>query len=127
MKKLTELKENKDYVVKLEKLKEGEKISVVSDAMFEVMINNEERLKYASYLIFKLFQWNNPKQLHLRKTEIDKEYLQEKGKRVDFVAEVGEELINIEMNNNASEVTFLRNFKYMSGIYQGKVRRGKKY
>ena len=44
-------KVTRKYAVKLGKLKEGEKLSIVSDAMFKSMFQTEGKEKYACYLI----------------------------------------------------------------------------
>ena len=38
------------YRINLDKLKEGEKISIFSDAMFKTMFQNESRLSYSALL-----------------------------------------------------------------------------
>ena len=40
----------KKYAVKLDKLKEGEKLSIVSDTMFKTMFQNENRYHIQLYL-----------------------------------------------------------------------------
>lgn len=127
---LNELKENKEYVLELKKLKEGEKISLISDIMFEVMMNNENRIEYSSYLISKILKLDYEevrKNIKLKKSQLEKREVKEKGRRVDYVANIGKKVINIEMNNNSSVTTMIRNIKYVTELYQGGVRRSEEY
>lgn len=126
MKSIYELKQNNEYVVKLDRIKEGEKISFVSDTMFEVMLNNEQRIKYASFLISNILGLNI-ESIKLKKPILDKENVYKKGRRVDFVCEIDNKIVNIEMNNNPSMTTIIRNFKYVTDMYQQEVKRSEDY
>lgn len=126
MKSVYQLKMNHDYAIKLDRIKEGEKISFVSDTMFEVMLNHEYRIKYASFLIRHILGLE-VKSIKLKKPMLDKENVYKKGRRVDFVCEIENKVINIEMNNNPSFATVIRNFKYATDLFQQEVKRGEDY
>ena len=119
------------YVLKDSKeLKKGDKIPIVSDVMFNVMINNENRKQYASYLISEVLNMDYEKvykSIIFVKEKIDKNKYIESGKTVDFVCEIDGEIIGIEMNNNTSKSSLERNISYAADLYKSKMIRGKKY
>ena len=45
---LYDLKVSKEYSIELSELKEGEKISILSDTMLKAMFQNSNRLKYSA-------------------------------------------------------------------------------
>ena len=89
----------KKYAVKLEKLKEGEKLSIVSDAMFKSMFQTEGKEKYACYLISQFTDYSYEdllENISIVKNELDKENAYKKGLRCDFVADIRGDKINID-------------------------------
>ena len=116
------------YVLK--EIKKGDKIPIVSDTMFQVMINNEERKKYASYLISlalnKDYKEINESIIFVN-NKLDKEKEIEKGRTVDFVCIIDNEIIGIEMNNNGSKTMLERNISYASDLYKSKMIKGRAY
>ena len=118
---------NMKYAVKLEKLKEGEKISIMSDSMFKAMLQNENRIKYSCKLISYYLDIEYEellKVLQLGKNEFDKKIESEKGERGDYVANVNDSVINIEINCNNSVEVMERNMEYSHRLYSKKQRRG---
>lgn len=86
------------------------------------MINNEERIKYGAYLIIKVLDIDYEdimKNIELKKKDLDRRKVKSKGRKVDFVVEINNKIINIEMNNNASYMTMIRNFKYATIYIKG--------
>ena len=118
------------YRVKLDKLKEGEKISIFSDAMFKTMFQNEKRLDYsallASYFIEDVSYEELLNNLVLVKNEFDKNVEGQKGLRGDYVASIGDTKLNIEINNNYSREVMERNLEYAFRLYSSNNKRGKK-
>ena len=125
-KELYNLKISKLNKVELTKIKEGEKISIVSDSMFKTMFQNEKRKKYSckflSYFIDVSYE-DLLKNLHLEKNELDKNKEKEKGLRCDYVAKIDDVKINIELNNNSDVSVMERNIEYANRLYESK--RGK--
>ena len=124
LKELYQERVTKEYAVSLEPLKQGEKISILSDTMLKTMFQNENRLKYSckliSYFIDVSYQdlLNNIK---LAKNETDKKYENDKGERCDYVASINGAFINIEVNNNSSLYAMERNTEYLMRLYSKKV------
>ena len=115
---------------KLTDVKRGEKIPIVSDTMFEVMINNESRKKYAAYLISLVLNEDYEKiysSLRFVKEKLDREKEIEKGKTVDFVCKIIGDIVNIEMNNNSTVKNLERNISYVADLYKSKVKKGNPY
>lgn len=117
------------YVLK--EIKKGDKIPIISDTMFQAMINNEKRKKYAAYLVSLVLQvkyqevYNN---LIFMKERLDKEKELEKGKTVDFVCKINEEIVGIEMNNNSKVKPMLeRNISYAADLYKSNLNKGRVY
>ena len=114
---------SKKYAVKLEKLKEGEKLSIVSDAMFKTMFQSSGKEKYACYLIAGLTDYSYEdllENISIVKNELDKDNAYKKGLRCDFVADIRGDKISIEMNNNTSSDIIDRNIEYAFRLYTNK-------
>jgi predicted transposase/invertase (TIGR01784 family) len=108
---------------------EGEKYSIFSDSMFKAMFQNEKRIKYSCKLLSYLFEISYEELLNnlvLVKNEVDKEKENSKGNRCDYVAYIDNTYINIEINQNSSLSTLLRNIQYIDSIYAKKNKKGKK-
>lgn len=111
---------NKVKLIKREELKEGEKLSIVSNTMFKAMFFNEKRLKYSAKLFSYLLDVDYDiliKNMRLSKNELDKDREINRELRCDFVAEIDNTYLNLEMNNNASEDTMRRNRDYTFKLY----------
>lgn len=122
---------SKKGAYKLEKIKKGEKIPIVSNTMFNTMINNTKRKKYAAYLISLVLELDYQKVydgLEFQKEGIDREKEIHQGKTVDFICKIDNEIICIEMNNNLSSTKPLsRNISYASDLYKAGVNQGTGY
>ena len=122
-----------EYVVKLKKLneyKENEKPSIVSNTMFKTMFYNTNRLKYSAKFISYYLDISYEELLNnitLVKSELDKEYNDTKEERSDYVAQINDTKINIEVNNNESVETMERNMEYAFRIYSEKIKIGTDY
>lgn len=114
----------------IKELKKGDKIPIVSDTMFNVMINNESKKEYASYLIALVLKMDYKKvyeSIIFVKEQIDKDRYIDSKKTVDFVCEIDGEIIGIEMNNNGSKTSLERNISYAADLYKSKMIREKEY
>lgn len=119
----------KNAYVKKEYTK-GYKIPIISDTMFETMINNESRKKYAVLIIASVLKRDYDEiydSIEYVKNKLDKQLDIEKGREVDFICKLKDEYIGIEMNNNYSKESYERNISYAMGIYKSKEIRGSRY
>ena len=119
----------KNAYVKKEYTK-GYKIPIISDTMFETMINNESRKKYAVLIIASVLKrdyYEIYDSIEYVKNKLDKQLDIEKGREVDFICKLKDEYIGIEMNNNYSKEAYERNISYAMGIYKSKEIRGSRY
>mgnify|MGYP001104692749 FL=1 len=122
---LYDLKVDKKYAVKFEKLEKGKKISLLSDTMLKAMFQNENRIKYSakflSYFIDVDYEviLNNIK---LGKNELDKEKEFDKALRCDYIAHLDDTILNIEVNNNSSLEVLERNMKYAHRLFSKKIK-----
>ena len=126
--KLYDKKESHKDSIPLDSLKEGEKISILSDSMMKTMFQNEERIKYSVKLLSYYLDISYEellKNIYLVKNELDKKNEPLKSRRADYVANINGSIINIEVNNNSSSKTLERNMEYAHRLYASKVRRKK--
>ncbi len=108
-------------------VKEDEQISIISDAMFKTMLNNEKRLKFPCKLLSTILDISYEELLEnliLVKNEFDKDSIESKGERGDFLAKIGENYISIEMNVRD---TLDRNIEYLDRVSRSKVKIGSQY
>lgn len=116
--------------VKIEKLKVGEKPSLLSDSMFKAMFFNENRIKYSvkflSYYLDISYE-DLLKNIQLSKNEHDKYREKDKGEKSDYVVIINDSIINIEVNNNENSEILERNMEYAHRLYASGVKRGGKY
>ena len=120
----TVVKTDKKHIIKLRELKEGEKVSIISDVMFKTMFQNSKRIKYSAKLISYFIDVSYEKlldNLKLVQNDFDNEKYYSKGERGDYVAEIDGVNINIEINNNYQDYTFERNLEYVFRIYNKNV------
>ena len=123
-------KTSKKYAYEKKQYTKGYKIPIISDAMFEAMINNESRKKYAALIISSALKRNYEEiynTIEYVKNKLDKQREIEKGREVDFICKLKDEYIGIEMNNNYSKESYERNISYCMDIYKSKEIRGSKY
>ena len=130
---LYDLERSKEFVLKLKKLEdmgENEKPSILSNTMFKTMFYNSKRLKYSVKFISYYLDISYEeliKNIRLVKSELDKESNDMKEERSDYVAEINNSKINIEVNNTNSVEVMERNLEYAFRLYGERVRIGKKY
>ena len=125
---LYDLDVTKDNAIEMGERKEGMKISLMSDTMMKAMFQNESRIKYSAKLLSYFINVSYEellKNMHLDKNELDKEKEFSKGERADFVANIGDAKISIEVNNNSEAKTMERNIDYVNRLHSSKVKRGK--
>jgi predicted transposase/invertase (TIGR01784 family) len=106
----------------------GEKYSIFSDTMFKAMFQNEKRIKYSCKLLSYIFDISYEELLDnlvLTKNEINKEKENSFGGRCDYVAYINNTYVNVEVNQNSSLETLLRNIQYLDTIYLKKIKRNK--
>ena len=105
-KKLHDLKLLRDYSIELGEIKEGEKISILSDSMMKTMFQNENRLKYSAKLLSYYLDISFEELLqniHLSKNELDKEKEKDLNRRGDYVALIHGSSVNIEVNRSEEQ------------------------
>jgi predicted transposase/invertase (TIGR01784 family) len=124
---LHDLEEDHSYTIDTYKKPiKGEKYSIFSDTMFKAMFQNKKRIKYSCKLLSYLFDVSYDELLNnlvLTKNDIDKEKENSLGGRCDYVAFINNTYINVEVNQNSSLVTLLRNIQYLDTIYSKKIKR----
>ena len=126
MLKLYDMEESLKDRIPLDSLKEGEKISILSDSMMKTMFQNEERIKYSVKLLSYFLDISYEELLKntvLVKNELDKKNEPLKNRRADYVANIKGSISNIEVNNNGSLETLERNMEYAHRLYASKVKR----
>ena len=117
-----------EYFIKLRELKEGEKVSIISDVMFKTMFQNSSRMKYSAKLISYFVDVSYEellKNLKLTQNDFNKEKYYSKGERGDYVADLNGVNINIEINNNFHDYIFERNLEYVLKLYNKNVKKSK--
>jgi len=118
------------YSYKLDKLKEGEKISIVADSMFHAMLNNESRKKFSAYLISMILNASFDEifnTLQFVNNKLDKDKSIEKNRTVDYLCKINGEYIGIEMNNIFSPTRLERNISYANDVYKKNMKTGIPY
>ena len=127
---LYENKISKEYAIKLGKIKENEKISILSDVMFKTMFQTKGREKYPSKFIsyYTDYSFENLKNnLIFDKNELDKEFVNKKSLRCDYVSSIDRIKLNIEINNNSSLEIMERNMEYAFRLYSSNTLKGSNY
>lgn len=112
---------------RIEDVKESEQLSIVSDSMFKTMLNNEKRIEFPCKLLSTMLDISYEellKNLVLVKNEFDKDSIESKGERGDFLAKIGSNYISIEMNVR-NELD--RNIEYLDRIHRSRVKVGSSY
>lgn len=131
IKSLYDLEVSKEYRVELKEIKEGEKISLMSDVMLKAMFQNENRIKYSAKFLSYFINCDYSyilKNMTLGKNELDKEKVKTKTERCDYVAILNDVYLNIEVNTNSSLNILERNMEYVHRLFSRKIVVGdKKY
>ncbi|MBQ3306626.1 MAG: Rpn family recombination-promoting nuclease/putative transposase [Bacilli bacterium] len=116
--------------VEITKLKEGEKPSILSNTMFKTMFYHSDRIKYSAKLLSYYLDISYEDLLNnikLVKNELDKEKNDSKEERCDYVCEIRNTKINIEVNNNEDISIMERNMEYAHRLYAEKIKIGEDY
>jgi len=128
-----DLQTSKKFAIKLKRtteMTENDKISIMSDVMFKTLFCNSERLyfgaKFLSYFINYKYE-DILKNIKLTKTDLDKETINIKSERCDYVAILDDTQFNIEVNCNDSKDTMLRNMDYAFRQFGSKIKVGEAY
>lgn len=121
------------YILKLQKSSEltyHDKLSALSDTMFKAMFMNTKRKKYSCKLISYFLDISYEELLEnltFGKNELDKEKHSDKGQRADYVAYIGNSIINIEVNSSDNRKILERNLGYLDKLFAEKVKIGSDY
>lgn len=119
------------YHARREKLKrfkdftKEDKLSILNDRIFKAMFYEDKRLKIPAKFISLFFDITYEealKQMKLIKSEINANSVEGKVNITDFVTEINENIINIEMNRNQ---TIERNIIYLDKLIDRKNKKGK--
>ena len=117
---VTNLEVSKEYAVKPEALKDNDKIPITVDDMFRTIFQNQKRIKYSckliSYYIVVTYEMLLQK-LRFTKNQPGKENNDQVNERCDYVAQINDTNICIEMNNNSSPEIMERNIDYIVKQY----------
>ena len=116
---MREISYERDSKIKLEKLREGLKIPIISDGMFKTLFQREDCIKYPCKLLSYIVSLSYEDLLcHMSfdKTETDKEGDSSYSYRQDLVVTIDNAKIVVEMNNNDTEKVRQRNLSYMMRI-----------
>lgn len=127
---LYDYEKSRKNIISLKDRSEIDKVSIVSNTMFKSMLQSERRIKYSAYLISLLVDVSYEKllkKIRLATPELEKKYFVEKGETCDYVAEIDNTKLNIEMNNNSSKETLERNLEYAFRLYATVVNIGSSY
>ncbi len=107
---------------KIEDILEDEKIPITIDVMFKTIIFNKERKEYAIKLLSYFF--DKIDNFEFVKNELDKNMVEDKDKRGDFVARVDGINVAIEMNYKNELV---KSIEYLNNIFSKDIHVGSSY
>ena len=122
--------------INYKKFKEGkaDKLTICYDPMFKYMFFNTNKLKYSAKLISLIIDTPYEKLLKnikLLKNEYDKDRLDDIASRGDFIADIGESKVLIEINNQDKtkkyKSVFERDLGYQHKVYLSENRSGEEY
>ena len=115
-------------------IKEGVKMSFVSDAFWKVMFLNSERIKYTCKLISCIIDVEYEYLLdHLKliSTDFNRETLNSKAEYGDYAADINGQKICIEVNNSWKTSSYDnvndRSYEYANKMFRENVKNGEKY
>ena len=118
------------YAIKFEKLSKGKKISLMNDNMFKTMFVNSKRVKYGAKLISYFVESSFEELLEnirLLNNEVDKENVYSKGQRCDYVAQINDSIVNIEVNCNSTIEALLKSLTYGYKWFTKDIKVGSEY
>lgn len=105
---------------RLQANEKGKMIPIISDIMFQTMINNEQRKKYLTLIISEVLNIDYDyllDNLQIRKNTLDKNLPTEAEKTLDCLCEYKDMLINIEMNDLPDKDRLNRNEEYLRNLF----------
>ncbi len=103
------------------------RIPIVSDVMFNTMINNSERIKYAAYIISLALNISFDEvmsSISVVNNKVDHDKISDPMKTVDFLCKVNGEYVGIEMNNYDSKEALERNLSYAFDTFKRESKSG---
>ncbi len=119
-----------EYIMDFPPLSIDNKASILSDNMMKSMLFQQSRIKYSckllSYFLNVSYEYLL-QNLKFSKNELDKKFQKDKGEKADYVARIGNMIFDIEVNNNNSYETMLRNQEYAHRLFAEKVKVGTEY
>ena len=101
-------------------LDDTKKISITNDIMFRYMIQNPSRIKYACKILSYFINVDYEillDSLTLIQTESTSDKVNGKRRQGDFAAKIGNNYINIEVNNNYRKPNIKRNLDFLCRIF----------
>ena len=117
-------------LVDVDDMKEEDKFPIFSDALFKSVFGNTNRKKYIckflSYYLKDVTVEELEKNIVFLKNEQDKTSMDDKARRIDLLAQIGNMKIDIEVNNCGTPEMMERNIEYLCREYVGRSKSGKK-
>ena len=120
---ITDFQVDKSMSFKLSEYEEGDKFTLASNAMFDVMFANDSRIKYVKLLI-EYFLDKKVDSIELIKRDVDKNNIHDKLYKVDLAVKVEDEYFLIEVNNSSDAYVVERNFMYATEFFGKDVKSG---
>ena len=105
---------------RLKDYKIGDKYTLFSNAMFDVMLCNKKRIKYVKYLL-EVYLGEEIDDIELIKRNVDNKNIHDKAYKVDLVAIVKDNYYMIEVNNSNDQYITDRNISYIFPFYGSNV------
>lgn len=121
---------DREYIWKTKPRDQIDKISIVNDLMFHTMFNHPNSKKYVSFILSKFLDIDNNKLLkdmEIISNDIPKNKIKNIFQRCDFVCNIDNTVITIEMNNNSSIEVLHRNMDYTNKQFNALVKNSKNY
>ena len=117
---ISELEIDRSMSYRLKDYKIGDKYTLFSNAMFDVMLCNKKRIKYVKYLL-EVYLGEEIDDIELIKRNVDNKNIHDKAYKVDLVAIVKDNYYMIEVNNSNDQYITDRNISYIFPFYGSNV------
>ena len=98
--------------------------------MFKTLFCHSERLYYGSKLLSYFIDVPYEEilsKISLKNTELNKDSVLVKNERCDYVAQIEDTLLNVEVNCSSDKETMLRNIEYVYRLFSNKIKVGSDY
>ena len=121
---------NNEFILETKPRDQIDKISIVNDDMFHTMFNHPNGKKYVSFILSKLLDVDNNKLLkdmQIISNDVPKNNKKILSQKCDFVCQIDNTVITIEMNNNSSIEILHRNMDYNNKQFNAIVKNSKNY